>query len=106
MTNLLAKSLNISAVVAYNDFMAAGAMSVLDENGIALPQQMSVVGFDDALIARYIHPRLTTVCYPIQMMAEKATELALAISRGDEIHAQSLIYCPKLIQRNSVTRIE
>ncbi|WP_277850111.1 substrate-binding domain-containing protein [Moellerella wisconsensis] len=106
MTNLLTKSLNISAVVAYNDFMAAGAMSVLDENGIALPQQMSVVGFDDVLIARYIHPRLTTVRYPIQMMAEKATELALAISRGDEIHAQSLIYCPTLILRNSVTRIE
>ncbi|EPU3838681.1 substrate-binding domain-containing protein [Providencia stuartii] len=102
MTNLLTKSLEITAVVGYNDFMAAGAIAVLDENDIHSPEQVSVIGFDDVLIARYIHPRLTTIRYPIQMMAERATELALALARNENIEAGGLIYSPTLVQRNSV----
>ncbi len=71
MTNPLTKSLPITGLVAYNDYMAAGALSVLDENGIQAPDKVSIVGFDDGLIARYVHPKLTTIRYPIQMMAEK-----------------------------------
>ncbi|ENR5392297.1 MULTISPECIES: substrate-binding domain-containing protein [Providencia] len=102
MTNLLIKSLEITAVVGYNDFMAAGAIAVLDENEIHSPEQVSVIGFDDVLIARYIHPRLTTIRYPIQMMAEKATQLALSLARGEKTTGESLIYSPTLVQRNSV----
>ncbi|MEZ9309473.1 substrate-binding domain-containing protein, partial [Vibrio cyclitrophicus] len=61
MTNLLTKSLPITGIVAYNDYMAAGALSVLDENGIQTPDKMSIIGFDDGLIARYVHPKLTTI---------------------------------------------
>lgn len=102
MTNLLTKSLAITAVVSYNDFMAAGAIAVLDENNIHSPDQVSVIGFDDVLIARYIHPRLTTIRYPIQMMAERATELALALARHEHIDSGGLVYSPTLVQRNSV----
>lgn len=105
MTNLLTKSLEITAVVAYNDFMAAGAIAILDENNVILPEQMSIIGFDDVMIARYIHPRLTTIRYPIQMMAEKATELALKLSRHEVISDESLMFSPTLVQRNSVRRI-
>ena len=106
MTNLLVKSLDITAVVGYNDFMAAGAIAVLDENGIRSPEQVSVIGFDDVLIARYIHPRLTTIRYPIQMMAERATQLALALARHEQVIEEDLIYSPTLVQRNSVRPIQ
>ncbi len=102
MTKLLIKSLDITAVVGYNDFMAAGAIAVLDENEIHSPEQVSVIGFDDVLIARYIHPRLTTIRYPIQMMAERATQLALALARKENIPDENLVYSPTLVQRNSV----
>ncbi|USD67901.1 substrate-binding domain-containing protein [Vibrio sp. SCSIO 43136] len=102
MTNLLTKSLPITAVVAYNDYMAAGAISIMDENGIQVPEQMSIVGFDDGLIARYLHPKLTTVRYPIKMMAEKAAQLSLQLARGEEVEPEPKLFSPTLVKRNSV----
>lgn len=102
MTRLLSKSLPITAVVAYNDFMAAGAISVLDENTLAIPDTISVIGLDDSLIARYIHPRLTTIRYPIQIMAEQAAQLAIKLSRHEIIPEKPMIYQPTLVQRESV----
>ncbi|PKF50490.1 substrate-binding domain-containing protein [Enterovibrio nigricans] len=102
MTNLLSKSLNITAVVAYNDYMAAGALAALDQNGITVPSQMSIVGFDDGLIARFVHPSLTTIRYPIEMMAERAARLALALSKNRDVDDSTAIFSPTLVRRNSV----
>lgn len=102
MTNLLLKSLSMSAVITYNDNMAAGAISVLEENSIQIPEQISMIGFDDALIARYLRPRLTTVLYPIQLMAEKATQLALDLAQGKTPQEQPLRFTPTLVRRDSV----
>ncbi|MCW8332307.1 substrate-binding domain-containing protein [Vibrio paucivorans] len=104
MTNLLSKSLELSAIVAYNDYMAAGALSVLDENGIQVPNQMSMLGFDDGLIARYVHPRLTTIRYPIEMMAERAAQLALKLAKSEPSEEQAIIFSPTLVRRNSVEK--
>ncbi|MFA0084316.1 DNA-binding transcriptional regulator GalS [Vibrio sp. 10N.286.49.C2] len=106
MTNLLTKSLPITAIVAYNDNMAAGALSVLEENQFELPNQMSIIGFDDALIAKYLYPRLTTIRYPIKMMAEKAAQIAISLSNNETIDKDLLVYSPTLVQRNSVERIK
>jgi LacI family transcriptional regulator len=69
-------------VFAYNDSMAAGALTALKDNGIAVPQHLSLIGFDDIPIARYTDPQLTTVRYPIASMAKLATELALQGAAG------------------------
>ncbi|EJB8450022.1 substrate-binding domain-containing protein, partial [Vibrio parahaemolyticus] len=90
--------------VAYNDYMAAGALSALDQNGIEVPSKISMVGFDDGLIARFVHPRLTTVRYPIEMMAERAARLALALSRDEQVEDETIIFSPTLVRRNSVER--
>lgn len=105
MTNLLTKSLEITGVVAYNDYMAAGALATLDQNGIEVPQQVSMVGFDDGLIARFVHPGLTTIRYPIEMMAERATRLALALSRDEKVEDETIIFSPTLVRRDSVAKI-
>ncbi|ENM5904632.1 substrate-binding domain-containing protein [Vibrio mimicus] len=104
MTNLLVKSLPFTAVVAYNDNMAAGALLVLEENGHSVPEQVSVIGFDDALISRYLRPRLTTVRYPIQLMAEKATQLALALATDAPRENDPMIFSPTIVRRDSVAQ--
>nr|WP_319555180.1 substrate-binding domain-containing protein [uncultured Vibrio sp.] len=105
MTNLLTKSLDITGVVAYNDYMAAGALATLEQNGIEVPQQVSMVGFDDGLIARFVHPSLTTIRYPIEMMAERATRLALALSRDETVEDETIIFSPTLVRRESVAKV-
>ncbi len=103
-TNLLTKSVPFTAVVAYNDYMAAGAVSVFEENGIKIPQEMSIVGFDDGLISRYVHPKLTTIRYPIQLMAEKAAKLSLALAKGTEVEQGANRFSPTIVRRESVEK--
>ncbi|BEI23846.1 substrate-binding domain-containing protein [Vibrio fluvialis] len=103
MLYLLTKGIDITAIVAYNDNMAAGALSVMEENGIESPGQISIVGFDDGLIARYVKPRLTTVRYPIQMMAENAAQLALQLAKDESLVDDSpKRYSPTMVKRDSV----
>ena len=104
MIDLLTKSIDMTAVVAYNDYMAAGALAVAQENGIVAPNQLSVIGFDDGLIARYISPRLTTIRYPIELMAQKAATLALELAKGESISAESFCFSPTLVRRDSVMK--
>ncbi|KII75338.1 substrate-binding domain-containing protein [Vibrio renipiscarius] len=103
MTNLLSKSIPITAVVAYNDHMAAGAIEAMKTNDIDIPSGISIVGFDDDLISRFVHPALTTVRYPISIMAEHAARLALSLSANNEVDCQPNLYTPTLVQRRSVS---
>jgi LacI family transcriptional regulator len=91
MVELLGRNLQLSAVFAYNDSMAAGAPALKD-NGIAVPQHLSLIGFDDIPIARYTDPQLTTVRYPIASMAKLATELALQGRQGCWIRGNALFH--------------
>lgn len=72
-----------TAIFAANDAMAAGAMSAASELGIAVPAQLSLVGFDDTIIASMLSPPLTTVKQPTFEMARLATtKLAQAADAG------------------------
>lgn len=102
MVELLGRNLQLSAVFAYNDSMAAGALAVLKENGISVPQDFSLVGFDDIPIARYTSPKLTTVRYPIVSMATLATELALKGAANQLETGVSHCFMPTLVRRHSV----
>lgn len=67
----------LTALAALNDSMAIGALSLLRSRGIAVPERMSVVGFDDMPIARDVTPALTTVRLPLADMGARAMTLAL-----------------------------
>ncbi len=66
-----------SAIFASNDEMAAGVLAVAHSMGIAVPEQLSVVGFDDVPLAKQVWPALTTIRQPIPDMAAKAAQLLL-----------------------------
>ncbi|MGH3877238.1 MAG: LacI family DNA-binding transcriptional regulator [Actinophytocola sp.] len=67
----------LTAIVALNDSMAIGAMSVLRSRGLSVPADVSVVGFDDMPIARDVTPALTTVRLPLVEIGARAITLAL-----------------------------
>lgn len=102
MVELLGRNLQLTAVFAYNDNMAAGALTALKDNGIAIPLHLSVIGFDDIPIARYTDPQLTTVRYPIASMAKIATELALQGAAGTLDITATHCFMPTLVRRHSV----
>ena len=102
MIDLLSYNSNLTAVVAYNDTMAAGAISVLNENNIKVPKQFSIVGFDDMPIARYLIPKLTTIRYPIDLMANYAAKLALSLVDSSIITPTVVQFNPTLVRRFSV----
>jgi LacI family transcriptional regulator len=75
---LLERDPELTAIFALNDVMAVGALAVLRERGIAVPEQITVVGFDDIPLALDVTPTLTTVRVPMLEMGSRAMRLALA----------------------------
>ncbi len=72
-----------TAIFACNDLQALGVYQAAREVGSRIPQDLSVVGFDDLPVAALVDPPLTTVHQPLAEMAVAATELALALGRGE-----------------------
>ncbi|HBU52480.1 MAG TPA: DNA-binding transcriptional regulator GalS, partial [Alteromonas australica] len=106
MQNLLATGAKFTSVLAYNDAMASGAMTMLQDHGISVPDDVSVVGYDDVLLAKYCRPKLTTLRYPIEMMAAKAAELALKYASGIQPEeGLTFKYTPTIVKRDSLTRV-
>jgi LacI family transcriptional regulator len=67
-----------TAILAQNDDMAVGAMMAAREVGLSIPEDVSVVGFDDSEVSRITWPRITTVRQPVFEMAVAAAEMVLA----------------------------
>ncbi|WP_407334324.1 substrate-binding domain-containing protein [Enterovibrio sp. 27052020O] len=99
---LLSHNEHISAVFCYNDGMAVGVITALIDRGFQIPEDVSVIGFDDSLVARYLHPKLSTVRYPIAEMATEAAEIAIARLLNSEAPTRNGSYQPVLIKRDSV----
>jgi LacI family transcriptional regulator len=92
-----------TALFAFNDAQATWALSHLAEAGVAVPQQMAVVGFGDMDLAGHLNPRLTTVAYPIEAIGEGAVSLLLNRIGGkvDAAAPQCLMLTPRLVVRQS-----
>jgi LacI family transcriptional regulator len=84
--------------------MAAGAMAAAHDRGMRLPEDLSIVGFDDAPISRYVYPKLSTVHYPIADMSRMAARWVLKnVYEQGELDAQR-VFQPNFVQRNSTSR--
>ena len=101
---LLRRRPDITAIFAGNDQMAAGVLQALREAGRSIPDEISVVGFDDVLFARYLYPSLTTVRQPLQEMGAAAARLALSALNGKEVEVRRR-FEPELISRQSVRKL-
>ncbi len=99
---LLKRSSSFSAVFFENDNMAFGAIRAFREAGLRVPEDISVVGYDNSLIAQYISPELTSIDLPIGKMAEAAAELAFSLISGAKGEHINRKFHPELVKRNSV----
>lgn len=97
---LITRGHEFTALMAFNDSSAIGAINHFREHGLHVPQDLSVVGFDDVAAARIVFPALTTVQQPLRLMGQTAArEVINAITNG--MKRQQLVLTPKLIIRNS-----
>jgi DNA-binding LacI/PurR family transcriptional regulator len=81
---LLSRPDRPTAIFASNDLQALGVYQAARDAGLRIPTDLSVVGFDDLPVAALVDPPLTTVHQPLTEMAVAATELALALGRGEK----------------------
>lgn len=96
----ISRKMPVSAIIAFNDIYAASAMWEFQARGIRIPEDVSMVGFDNVMEQCYFHPMLTTLRYPIDEMAKFATNLSL--SSGKCISLEQHCFYPTLIHRDSV----
>ena len=89
------------AVFAANDRMAIGALRVLKRQGIRVPSDVEVVGFDDIEIARLVDPALTTVAQPAFAMGRESAELLLGLMEGKNPHQRIFVMEPNLVVRET-----
>ncbi|MFD6055986.1 LacI family DNA-binding transcriptional regulator [Agromyces sp. NPDC060279] len=90
-----------TAVFVGNDQMALGVLHALHERGLRVPEDVSVVGFDDSDEALAFWPALTTVHQNFDEVGRKATELLLGLIDGDEVERQKILIPTRLVVRDS-----
>jgi LacI family transcriptional regulator len=103
---ILANDHPFTAALTFNDVMAAGMMRTFRQRQIKLPEDISIVGFDDVALAKYLHPALTTVHYPVEKMARRAATLALQLNSAATVAPQNNMFSAELILRDSVASLE
>ncbi|WP_230126894.1 LacI family DNA-binding transcriptional regulator [Bacillus sp. CECT 9360] len=103
--NLMQKFLAIdappTAIFAANDEMAIGAIKAVKSKGLSVPEDISVIGFDDIKFASIYEPALTTISQPSFEIGEKAMELLIRLINNDNIEKEQYILADELIIRDS-----
>ncbi|WP_404402840.1 LacI family transcriptional regulator [Idiomarina seosinensis] len=103
---LLQNNPHITALVCANDEMAAGASTAARELGRSLPDQLSIIGFDNVNFSHYTFPKLTTIDYPVGGMGEMAAQLILKQVYQQKVKAIQTVFEPRLIERDSISECQ
>ena len=101
MRALLAGGPRPDAVFAAADLMAVGALRVLREAGLRVPDDVALVGFDDAPVCRHADPELTTVRQPVEEMGAVMVDLLLARIAGREVAAETVLPTALVVRASS-----
>jgi DNA-binding LacI/PurR family transcriptional regulator len=102
---LLESGAPFTAVFAANDLMAIGVLTALAQAGRRVPEDVSVVGFDDLRLAAYSTPPLTTVHQPAAEIARRATAILLELVAGETPAQTKLLLEPELVVRASTAAL-
>lgn len=104
MTKLLNRNEDFSAVFACYDQLAFGALKSLQQQGYKVPEQVSLIGFNNHMFTRYLSKPLTTVKFPVEQMCLEAVQLALQKINNQEQDVNFNL-APALIVRDSVEAV-
>ncbi|MGL4364556.1 MAG: LacI family DNA-binding transcriptional regulator [Bacteroidales bacterium] len=99
---LLSSKIEFDAIFAVNDFTAAGAMHILKQAQLQIPQDVAIVGFSDSIIALIVEPNLSSVSQPAFKMGKIAMEHCLMqINSEEKLMAKTIVLPTKLITKES-----
>ncbi|MCR2763159.1 LacI family DNA-binding transcriptional regulator [Microbacterium sp. zg.B48] len=93
-----------TAIFAGSDLQALGVIAAGTAAGLSVPSDLSVVGYDDIALARWMSPQLTTVHQPLKRMGEEATRLVLRLADGAEVETLRMDLATHLVVRGSTAR--
>lgn len=93
-----------TAILAANDIMAIGAIEAIKENGLNVPRDISVVGFDNIEVSKYISPTLSTIGYSYEKIAGKAVDLIINLINDEEVEREIEIDT-EFIKRESLEKL-
>ncbi|WP_054026915.1 LacI family DNA-binding transcriptional regulator [Bacillus sp. FJAT-28004] len=92
-----------SAIFCCNDLLAIGALQAAKEAGVRVPEQLSIIGFDDTILSTVTNPALTTIAQPMDQMVKLAFDLLIrSVENANEIK-QRIVMQPELIVRESTS---
>ena len=102
MKEMLARTRDFTALFCFNDISAIGAIRAIQDAGLRVPEDISVIGFDDIISAAYYRPSLTTVRQPLREMGKAGAELLLdRIAHSEKPYPEEIVMQPELIVRES-----
>jgi DNA-binding LacI/PurR family transcriptional regulator len=105
MKHLLASDERPTAVFAASDELAMGAYRALAEQGLRVPQDMSIVGFDNIEAAAFVTPPLTTVHQPFSQLGHQAFSLLLTMLDGNQLDPPDVLLPAEIIVRESTAEV-
>lgn len=105
LLDMLKTDLPPTALVCYNDQLAVGFLDVIRELELRVPEDLSIVGYDDSFLATASEIKLTTVEHPKSALGELAAQWLIdRLETGDDSSAQDKLYAPRLIERQSTAK--
>jgi len=107
MLQLLKVDPRTTAVFVLNDMMAIGAISSVRRIGMKVPEDISIIGFDDIELATAVNPTLTTMAQPMEEIAELATNLLIEKKQGnnEDWYNREHLLSAKLVIRESTQQL-
>jgi LacI family transcriptional regulator len=103
---LLARTRDFTAMFCFNDTAAIGAIRAIEDVGLNCPRDISVIGFDDIIVAEYLNPRLTTIRQPLHKMGWTAAQMLVnRIQSPEESYPDAIWFEPELVVRESTAGV-
>ena len=90
-----------TAVIAYNDVMAVGVIKGMHRAGVRVPQDVSVIGFDNVVVSEIVEPEVTTVAAPYRSMGTTGVKNVIAVLSGTTQSGGPIVLPVKLVVRGS-----
>ncbi|WP_300348043.1 LacI family DNA-binding transcriptional regulator [Clostridium sp.] len=100
--NLLKKNKEVDAIFYSSDVMAIGGMKYLIRNGYKIPEDISILGYDNINISSYMEPELTTIAQPIYKIGEDSCKLLIDLINKKNSESKIINLEPSLIERGTV----
>ena len=94
-----------TAIFCFNDEMAIGVLGAARRRNLRVPEDLSLVGFDDVRYAAHMNPPLTTIAQPMQQLGETTVRLLLDILSGRTVEPVSVTLPHHLVVRSSTARL-